>query len=52
MFILSTGDHHPANSFEIDRLRRYAGYVMTDSWGDDSKSFHYLSYIGDPSALH
>jgi len=35
VFTLSTGDHHPANSFEIDRLRRYAGYVMTDSWGDD-----------------
>jgi protein phosphatase PTC6 len=34
---LSTGDHHPGNSFENDRLRRYAGYVMTDSWGDDRK---------------
>ncbi|KAH8556617.1 phosphatase 2C-like domain-containing protein [Umbelopsis sp. PMI_123] len=32
---LSTGDHHPGNSYENDRLRRYAGYVMTDSWGDD-----------------
>ncbi|CAO3676371.1 unnamed protein product [Umbelopsis ramanniana] len=32
---LSTGDHHPGNSFENDRIRRYAGYVMTDSWGDD-----------------
>ncbi|KAI9289281.1 phosphatase 2C-like domain-containing protein [Umbelopsis sp. AD052] len=32
---LSTGDHHPGNSFENDRLRRYAGYVMTDSWGAD-----------------
>jgi protein phosphatase PTC6 len=34
---LSTGDHHPGNSYENDRLRRYAGYVMTDSWGDDRK---------------
>ncbi|KAG2186235.1 hypothetical protein INT43_002673 [Umbelopsis isabellina] len=32
---LSTGDHHPNNSFELDRIRKYAGYVTTDSWGDD-----------------
>jgi protein phosphatase PTC6 len=34
---LSTGDHHPNNSFEMDRIRKYAGYVTTDSWGDDRK---------------
>lgn len=41
---LSTGDHHPGNSFENDRIRRYAGYVMTDSWGDDRKS----NFTNDP----
>ncbi|KAL1930770.1 hypothetical protein VTP01DRAFT_10932 [Rhizomucor pusillus] len=32
---LTTGDHHPGNPLEHDRLRKYAGFVMTDSWGDD-----------------
>ncbi|KAI8391152.1 phosphatase 2C-like domain-containing protein [Radiomyces spectabilis] len=32
---LTTGDHHPGNPAEIDRLRKYAGFVTTDSWGDD-----------------
>lgn len=32
---LTTGDHHPGNPNEIDRLRKYAGFVTTDSWGDE-----------------
>lgn len=32
---LTTGDHHPGNPLEQDRLRKYAGFVTTDSWGDD-----------------
>lgn len=32
---MTTGDHHPGNPLEHDRLRKYAGFVMTDSWGDD-----------------
>ncbi|RCI02668.1 hypothetical protein CU098_007412 [Rhizopus stolonifer] len=32
---LSTGDHHPGNPIEVDRLRKYAGFVTTDSWGDE-----------------
>ncbi|KAI9494146.1 phosphatase 2C-like domain-containing protein [Zychaea mexicana] len=32
---LTTGDHHPSNPNEQDRLRKYAGFVTTDSWGDD-----------------
>ncbi|KAI7875416.1 protein serine/threonine phosphatase 2C [Lichtheimia hyalospora FSU 10163] len=32
---LTTGDHHPGNPMEQDRLRKYAGFVTTDSWGDD-----------------
>ncbi|KAI9313267.1 phosphatase 2C-like domain-containing protein [Dichotomocladium elegans] len=32
---LTTGDHHPGNPLEHDRLRKYAGFVTTDSWGDD-----------------
>ncbi|KAI8138430.1 phosphatase 2C-like domain-containing protein [Fennellomyces sp. T-0311] len=32
---LTTGDHHPGNPNEQDRLRKYAGFVTTDSWGDD-----------------
>ncbi|EIE91728.1 hypothetical protein RO3G_16439 [Rhizopus delemar RA 99-880] len=32
---LTTGDHHPGNPVEIDRLRKYAGFVTTDSWGDE-----------------
>ncbi|KAI9004563.1 phosphatase 2C-like domain-containing protein [Phycomyces nitens] len=32
---LTTGDHHPGNPLEQDRLRKLAGYVTTDSWGDD-----------------
>lgn len=32
---LTTGDHHPGNPAEQDRLRKYAGFVTTDSWGDD-----------------
>ncbi|KAL0090934.1 phosphatase 2C-like domain-containing protein, partial [Phycomyces blakesleeanus] len=32
---LTTGDHHPGNPLEQERLRKLAGYVTTDSWGDD-----------------
>ncbi|KAG0169836.1 hypothetical protein DFQ28_004115 [Apophysomyces sp. BC1034] len=32
---LTTGDHHPSNSSEQERLRKYAGFITTDSWGDD-----------------
>jgi serine/threonine protein phosphatase PrpC len=32
---LTTGDHHPGNPIETDRLRKYAGFVTTDSWGDE-----------------
>lgn len=32
---LTTGDHHPGNPIEADRLRKYAGFVTTDSWGDE-----------------
>ncbi|KAG2233831.1 hypothetical protein INT48_005277 [Thamnidium elegans] len=32
---LTTGDHHPGNPVETDRLRKYAGFVTTDSWGDE-----------------
>ncbi|KAI8062894.1 phosphatase 2C-like domain-containing protein [Gongronella butleri] len=32
---LTTGDHHPGNPVEHERLQRYAGFVTTDSWGDD-----------------
>ncbi|KAI8876432.1 protein serine/threonine phosphatase 2C [Backusella circina FSU 941] len=32
---LTTGDHHPGNPTETDRLRKYAGFVTTDSWGDE-----------------
>ncbi|KAG1349317.1 hypothetical protein G6F62_003619 [Rhizopus arrhizus] len=32
---LTTGDHRPGNPVEIDRLRKYAGFVTTDSWGDE-----------------
>ncbi|CAO3690817.1 unnamed protein product [Rhizopus microsporus] len=32
---LTTGDHHPGNPAEIERLRKYAGFVTTDSWGDE-----------------
>ncbi|KAF7727721.1 hypothetical protein EC973_007179 [Apophysomyces ossiformis] len=32
---LTTGDHHPGNASEQERLRKYAGFVTTDSWGDD-----------------
>ncbi|ORX59682.1 protein serine/threonine phosphatase 2C [Hesseltinella vesiculosa] len=33
--MLTSGDHHPGNPTEQERLRRYAGFVTTDSWGDD-----------------
>ncbi|KAI9303131.1 phosphatase 2C-like domain-containing protein [Cunninghamella echinulata] len=32
---LTTGDHHPGNPIEHERLQKYAGFVTTDSWGDD-----------------
>ncbi|ORZ21271.1 phosphatase 2C-like domain-containing protein [Absidia repens] len=32
---LTSGDHHPGNPLEHERLRKYAGFVTTDSWGDD-----------------
>jgi protein phosphatase PTC6 len=32
---LTTGDHHPGNPIETERLRKYAGFVTTDSWGDE-----------------
>lgn len=32
---LTTGDHHPGNQTETERLRKYAGFVTTDSWGDE-----------------
>lgn len=32
---LTTGDHHPGNPIETDRLRKYAGFITTDSWGDE-----------------
>ncbi|KAI8982203.1 phosphatase 2C-like domain-containing protein [Mycotypha africana] len=32
---LTTGDHHPGNPAEVERLRKYAGFVTTDSWGDE-----------------
>ncbi|KAI8339075.1 phosphatase 2C-like domain-containing protein [Chlamydoabsidia padenii] len=33
--VLTSGDHHPSNPLEHERLRKYAGFVTTDSWGDD-----------------
>ncbi|RCH92786.1 hypothetical protein CU098_009874 [Rhizopus stolonifer] len=35
VFSLTTGDHHPGNPIETDRLRKYAGFITTDSWGDE-----------------
>ncbi|KAI8092573.1 phosphatase 2C-like domain-containing protein [Halteromyces radiatus] len=32
---LTSGDHHPGNPIEHERLRKYAGFITTDSWGDD-----------------
>ncbi|KAI8367906.1 phosphatase 2C-like domain-containing protein [Choanephora cucurbitarum] len=32
---LTTGDHHPGNPIETERLRKYAGFITTDSWGDE-----------------
>ncbi|RUP50544.1 hypothetical protein BC936DRAFT_138664 [Jimgerdemannia flammicorona] len=32
---LTTFDHHPGATGEHERLRKYAGFITTDSWGDE-----------------